>query len=50
MIDEFHNFDNSSQSSLETWIMEHGAATAFAGCVLFWLVVGLAIYFLPKVL
>lgn len=32
-------------ASLETWIMEHGAVAALSGCIVFWLTVGIAIYF-----
>ncbi len=30
---------------LESWVMEHGAAAALAGCFLFWLTVGITVYF-----
>jgi len=31
--------------SFETWVMEEGAAAALSGCLLFWLVVGVTLYF-----
>lgn len=31
--------------TLEGWFMEHGVATALAGCVVFWMVVGISLYF-----
>jgi hypothetical protein len=30
---------------LEAWIMEHGAAAAIVGCMLFWLTLGITVYF-----
>ncbi|MDR3525973.1 MAG: hypothetical protein P4L57_01750 [Rhizomicrobium sp.] len=30
---------------LEAWIMGHGAAAALTGCFLFWLTIGITLYF-----
>jgi hypothetical protein len=29
---------------LDSWIMEHGAAAALAGCFVFWLLIGITFY------
>lgn len=33
------------KNTVEAWIMDHGAASALAGCVLFWLAFGVSLYF-----
>lgn len=33
------------KNTVEVWIMEHGAASAVVGCVLFWLTLGVSLYF-----
>ena len=30
---------------LVSWVMEHGAAVALSGCFLFWLTIGITVYF-----
>jgi len=32
-------------SPFEAWMMHHGAAKALGGCLVFWLAVGISLYF-----